>query len=127
MSVIPDPLPQLDSIAAERAMRRLDRLTKPPGSLGRLERLAVELAAIQAEALPRLSPPAMLVFAADHGVAAEGVSAFPQAVTAQMVANSPRAVRPSTSSPASTGRGWRSSTSAWPRPCPMARPTTRCW
>lgn len=87
MSVIPDPLPQLDSIAAERAMRRLDRLTKPPGSLGRLERLAVELAAIQAEALPRLSPPAMLVFAADHGVAAEGVSAFPQAVTAQMVAN----------------------------------------
>ncbi|WP_416137429.1 nicotinate-nucleotide--dimethylbenzimidazole phosphoribosyltransferase [Halomonas sp. HK25] len=87
MSVIPDRLPQLDSIAAERAVRRLDRLTKPPGSLGRLERLAVELAAIQGQALPQVSPPAMLVFAADHGVAAEGVSAFPQAVTAQMVVN----------------------------------------
>jgi len=87
MSVIPDPLPQLDSVAAERAVHRLDRLTKPPGSLGRLERLAVELAAIQGERLPQVSPPAMLVFAADHGVAVEGVSAFPQAVTAQMVAN----------------------------------------
>jgi nicotinate-nucleotide--dimethylbenzimidazole phosphoribosyltransferase len=87
MSVIPDRLPLLDSVAAERAVRRLDRLTKPPGSLGRLERLAVELAAIQGEALPRVAPPAMLVFAADHGVAAEGVSAFPQAVTARMVAN----------------------------------------
>ncbi|QTF91583.1 nicotinate-nucleotide--dimethylbenzimidazole phosphoribosyltransferase [Halomonas sp. BM-2019] len=84
---MPDPLPLLDSVAAERAVRRLDRLTKPPGSLGRLERLAVELAAIQGEALPRVAPPAMLVFAADHGVAVEGVSAFPQSVTAQMVAN----------------------------------------
>ncbi|MDT0502137.1 MULTISPECIES: nicotinate-nucleotide--dimethylbenzimidazole phosphoribosyltransferase [unclassified Halomonas] len=85
--MIPDRLPQLDSIAAERAVRRLDRLTKPPGSLGRLERLAVELAAIQGQPLPQVTPPAMLVFAADHGVAAEGVSAFPQEVTAQMVAN----------------------------------------
>ncbi|MDR5901193.1 nicotinate-nucleotide--dimethylbenzimidazole phosphoribosyltransferase [Halomonas icarae] len=85
--MIPDRLPQLDSIAAERAVRRLDRLTKPPGSLGRLERLAVELAAIQGESLPQVAPPAMLVFAADHGVAAERVSAFPQEVTAQMVAN----------------------------------------
>lgn len=85
--MIPDRLPQLDSIAAERAVRRLDQLTKPPGSLGRLERLAVELAAIQGESLPQVTPPAMLVFAADHGVAAEGVSAFPQKVTAQMVAN----------------------------------------
>lgn len=87
MSVIPDLLPHLDSVAVELAMQRLDRLTKPPGSLGRLERLAVELAAIQGEALPQVSPPAMLVFAADHGVSVEGVSAFPQAVTAQMVAN----------------------------------------
>lgn len=87
MSVIPDFLPSLDSLAAQQAAQRLDRLTKPPGSLGRLERLAVELAAIQGQALPQVSPPAMLVFAADHGVAAEGVSAFPAEVTAQMVAN----------------------------------------
>lgn len=87
MSVIPDSLPSLDSLAAQQAAQRLDRLTKPPGSLGRLERLAVELAAIQGQALPQVSPPAMLVFAADHGVAAEGVSAFPAEVTAQMVAN----------------------------------------
>lgn len=85
--MFPVRLPQLDSIAAERAVQRLDQLTKPPGSLGRLERLAVELAAIQGQSIPRVAPPAMLVFAADHGVAAEGVSAFPQAVTAQMVAN----------------------------------------
>ncbi len=87
MSVIPDRLPPRDSVAAERAAQRLDRLTKPPGSLGRLERLAVALAAIQGEERPRVAPPGVLVFAADHGVAAEGVSAFPQAVTAQMVAN----------------------------------------
>lgn len=95
MSVIPDrlplclphSLPPRDAQAAERAARHIDSLTKPPGSLGRLEWLAIELAAIQGEPLPRVSPPGVLVFAADHGVAAEGVSAFPQAVTAQMVAN----------------------------------------
>lgn len=76
-----------DSALAERVAQHLDNLTKPPGSLGRLERLAIELALSQGEALPRVSPPGVLVFAADHGVAAEGVSAFPQAVTAQMVAN----------------------------------------
>ncbi|MGR2740868.1 nicotinate-nucleotide--dimethylbenzimidazole phosphoribosyltransferase [Billgrantia sp. Q4P2] len=65
----------------------LDNLTKPPGSLGRLESLAVNLATQTGEAFPRVSPPGVLVFAADHGVAAEGVSAFPQDVTAQMVAN----------------------------------------
>ncbi|MBH8580954.1 nicotinate-nucleotide--dimethylbenzimidazole phosphoribosyltransferase [Bisbaumannia pacifica] len=76
-----------DSALAERVAQHLDNLTKPPGSLGLLERLAIELALSQDEALPRVSPPGVLVFAADHGVAAEGVSAFPQAVTAQMVAN----------------------------------------
>ncbi|MBF8223277.1 nicotinate-nucleotide--dimethylbenzimidazole phosphoribosyltransferase [Halomonas sp. 328] len=83
LAVIREP----DSALAERVTQHLDNLTKPPGSLGRLERLAIELALIQGEALPRVSPPGVLVFAADHGVAAEGVSAFPQAVTAQMVAN----------------------------------------
>lgn len=65
----------------------LDNLTKPPGSLGRLEALAVTLASQTGEAFPKVSPPGALVFAADHGVAAEGVSAFPQDVTGQMVAN----------------------------------------
>lgn len=65
----------------------LDTLTKPPGSLGDLEALAVQLGEITGRAKPEVSPPACIVFAADHGVAAEGVSAFGQDVTAQMVAN----------------------------------------
>jgi len=79
------PPPDRDAAAAVSA--RLDQLTKPPGSLGRLEELAVLLATQTGEHLPCVTPPAVVVFAADHGVAAEGVSAFPQAVTAQMVAN----------------------------------------
>lgn len=77
----------VDHAAGHRVALHLDNLTKPPGSLGRLEKLAVMLAVISGEALPRVSSPGVLVFAADHGVAAEGVSAFPQEVTAQMVAN----------------------------------------
>ncbi|MGM0915468.1 MAG: nicotinate-nucleotide--dimethylbenzimidazole phosphoribosyltransferase [Pseudomonadota bacterium] len=76
-----------DHATGRRMALHLDNLTKPPGSLGRLESLAVALGAISGKALPRVSPPGVLVFAADHGVAAEGVSAFPQEVTAQMVAN----------------------------------------
>ncbi|WP_311065638.1 nicotinate-nucleotide--dimethylbenzimidazole phosphoribosyltransferase [Halomonas sp. DWK9] len=77
----------VDSAAAERTRAYIDTLTKPPGSLGRLEALAIQLSAITGQADPCVSPPGVAVFAADHGVAAEGVSAFPQAVTAQMVAN----------------------------------------
>jgi len=66
---------------------RLDSLTKPPGSLGRLEELALQLARIQDTVKPRVDTRAVLVFAADHGVTAEGVSAFPSEVTAQMVLN----------------------------------------
>lgn len=80
-------IPTPDLAAADAAARRLDQLTKPVGSLGRLERLVVQLAGIQAQALPDVRPAAMLVFAADHGVTEAGVSAYPQAVTAQMVAN----------------------------------------
>ncbi|MDR5867708.1 nicotinate-nucleotide--dimethylbenzimidazole phosphoribosyltransferase [Halomonas koreensis] len=76
-----------DAACAERVARYLDTLTKPPGSLGRLEALAVALAGITGEDFPRVTPPGVVVFAADHGVAEEGVSAFPQSVTAQMVAN----------------------------------------
>ncbi|APX92622.1 nicotinate-nucleotide--dimethylbenzimidazole phosphoribosyltransferase [Halomonas sp. 1513] len=80
-------LPDVDAACAAQAAAHLDTLTKPPGSLGRLEPLAVQLAGIRGESFPLVSPPGVLVFAADHGVAAEGVSAFPQSVTAQMVAN----------------------------------------
>jgi len=81
-----------EAIAAPRpgamaeALRHLDTLTKPPGSLGRLEELAARLVALTGAA-PRMARPVIFTFAADHGVAAEGVSAYPQSVTAQMVEN----------------------------------------
>ncbi|MCG6659288.1 nicotinate-nucleotide--dimethylbenzimidazole phosphoribosyltransferase [Halomonas campisalis] len=77
----------VDKSIVPQVVDHLNRLTKPPGSLGQLESLAVNLATVTGEPFPRVSPPGVLVFAADHGVAAEGVSAFPQSVTAQMVAN----------------------------------------
>jgi nicotinate-nucleotide--dimethylbenzimidazole phosphoribosyltransferase len=77
----------LDDEAMEAARARQGRLSKPAGSLGRLEDLAVRLAGVQGRALARLAERAIVVMAADHGVVAEGVSAYPQAVTAQMVAN----------------------------------------
>ncbi|WP_447957682.1 nicotinate-nucleotide--dimethylbenzimidazole phosphoribosyltransferase [Vreelandella sp. EE7] len=77
----------IDAGMERQARAYLDSLTKPPGSLGRLEDLAVTLCQISATLTPDVTPPGVIVFAADHGVAAEGVSAFPQDVTAQMVAN----------------------------------------
>jgi nicotinate-nucleotide--dimethylbenzimidazole phosphoribosyltransferase len=77
----------LDAGAMRAARRRQDELTKPQGSLGRLEELATKLAGITGKPRPRLAHKAVIVMAADHGVAAEGVSAYPQAVTAQMVRN----------------------------------------
>ncbi|CAO1665462.1 nicotinate-nucleotide--dimethylbenzimidazole phosphoribosyltransferase [Halomonas sp. NYA30] len=87
MHAILDDIQPVIFHAGEQARRYLDTLTKPPGSLGALETLAIQLSAITGELKPSVIPPAVIVFAADHGVAAEGVSAFPQAVTAQMVAN----------------------------------------
>ncbi|MEZ5411862.1 MAG: nicotinate-nucleotide--dimethylbenzimidazole phosphoribosyltransferase [Acidimicrobiales bacterium] len=76
----------LNGAAAEAARERDARLTKPPGSLGRIESLAVQLAAIAGGSpAPSPEPAVVVVFAADHGVHAEGVSPWPQAVTAQMV------------------------------------------
>ena len=69
------------------AQARLDHLTKPPGSLGRLEELARQVAVIVGHDAPRVERPVIFTLAGDHGVVAEGVSAYPQAVTAQMVAN----------------------------------------
>ncbi len=77
----------LDEAAMAAARAHLDRLTKPPGSLGRLERLVVQLAGISGSPTPRVDRPAVVVFAGDHGVTARGVSAYPSDVTAQMVAN----------------------------------------
>ncbi|HWP01063.1 MAG TPA: nicotinate-nucleotide--dimethylbenzimidazole phosphoribosyltransferase [Methylococcus sp.] len=71
----------------QRAWERQRTLTKPPGSLGRLEELAVRLTALQRTERPLLDRVWISVFAADHGVAEEGVSAFPQAVTRQMLHN----------------------------------------
>jgi nicotinate-nucleotide--dimethylbenzimidazole phosphoribosyltransferase len=73
--------------ARSAAQRAFDAKTKPRGSLGALEQLAVRVAALQGVAIPAVPEAAIVVAAADHGVAAEGVSAYPQEVTAQMVAN----------------------------------------
>jgi len=73
--------------AGKKTRIHLNNLTKPQGSLGRLEELAIQLAEITGDSFPTISPPASIVFAADHGIAKEGVSAYPQEVTAQMVYN----------------------------------------
>lgn len=71
----------------QEASERQDQLTKPPGSLGALESAAIELAAMYGELKPQIKQPAIVVFAADHGAVAQGVSAFPQAVTVEMLRN----------------------------------------
>ena len=68
-------------------MARWNSLTKPPGSLGRLEELVLQLALAQGRERPRVGRRAMMIFCGDHGVTEEGVSAFPKAVTGQMVEN----------------------------------------
>lgn len=71
----------------QAALARQQQLTKPPGSLGVLERCAVQLAALQQRDRPALGTVDIAIFAADHGIAHEGVSAFPQVVTGEMVRN----------------------------------------
>lgn len=73
--------------ARRAAAARQDTLTKPPGSLGRLESLAVDLAGMMGTPVPVPEPCALVLAAADHGIADEGVSAYPRAVTAQMLRN----------------------------------------
>ena len=82
-----DTLPSADGDARAAAARRQDSLTKPPGSLGRLEEIALFMAAWQGTERPRIARAQALVFAGNHGICAQGVNPFPQEVTAQMVAN----------------------------------------
>ena len=76
-----------DMAAESAALARQDQLTKPPGSLGKLEALAVRIAGITGTERPRLEQRLVIVAAADHGVARNGVSAYPPEVTVQMVGN----------------------------------------
>src|SRR5215831_98519 len=76
-----------DEGCAAAAQRAFDAKTKPRGSLGRLEELARRVAAIRRQPLPGPEPAAVVVVAGDHGIAEEGVSAYPQEVTAQMLVN----------------------------------------
>jgi nicotinate-nucleotide--dimethylbenzimidazole phosphoribosyltransferase len=77
----------LDETAMQAARTRQDMLTKPRGSLGRLEELSIQLAGMKSDPFPTVERKAVIVMAADHGVAQEGVSAYPSEVTAQMVLN----------------------------------------
>ncbi len=82
-----DNIKPLNTEAMEIARIRQDALTKPAGSLGRLEELSIQMAGIQGKPLPRIDRKAVIVMAADHGIAARGTSAYPQEVTPQMVMN----------------------------------------
>jgi len=81
------PCKPVDTQTLEQAAARQQQLTKPAGSLGQLESVAVQLAGLQGQVKPRLEQLWIAIFAGDHGVVAEGVSAFPQEVTGQMLLN----------------------------------------
>ena len=82
-----NPCKSIDAQSIEQAETRQQQLTKPAGSLGRLESVAVQLAGMQGQVKPTLDHLWIALFAGDHGVVAEGVSAFPQEVTGQMLHN----------------------------------------
>jgi nicotinate-nucleotide--dimethylbenzimidazole phosphoribosyltransferase len=81
------PAVEIDPHSLEQAQARQQHLTKPAGSLGQLERLAVQLAGLQGRVKPHVDSVWIAIFAGDHGVVAEGVSPYPQAVTGQMLHN----------------------------------------
>lgn len=87
LSVTLNKISSIDEIFCEIAQKRLDNLTKPLGSLGRLEEFARRLVAITENTMPVLDKKVIFTFAGDHGVVEEGVSAFPKEVTRQMVLN----------------------------------------
>ncbi|RMF90892.1 MAG: nicotinate-nucleotide--dimethylbenzimidazole phosphoribosyltransferase, partial [Methanobacteriota archaeon] len=77
----------LEEAAMDAARQRQDRLTKPQGSLGRLEELSIKIAGIKGEERPKIRSKTIITMAGDHGVTAQGVSAYPSEVTGQMVFN----------------------------------------
>jgi nicotinate-nucleotide--dimethylbenzimidazole phosphoribosyltransferase len=79
--------PEISALHREAAIARQAQLTKPTGALGRLEQLAIELAGLQATEQPRAARVPIIIFAGDHGIVAQAVSAYPQAVTIAMMAN----------------------------------------
>lgn len=79
--------PKPCATSRQQAQERQNQLTKPQGSLGRLEEIAIQLAALQKRIKPEIKQPHLVVFAGDHGVVAQGVSAFPQSVTIAMLSN----------------------------------------
>jgi nicotinate-nucleotide--dimethylbenzimidazole phosphoribosyltransferase len=80
-------IPAFDEGAANQATQRQQQLTKPAGALGQLETLSIRLAGMTGKARPRFTQKEVILMAADHGIALEGVSAYPMEVTAQMVMN----------------------------------------
>ena len=87
MNWLNNPIAKISSQAIKDANSRQQQLTKPPGSLGKLEELAIKFSAIQKTQQPQVKNIHITIFAADHGIAKEGVSAFPQVVTTEMVKN----------------------------------------
>ncbi|NNM83382.1 MAG: nicotinate-nucleotide--dimethylbenzimidazole phosphoribosyltransferase, partial [Burkholderiales bacterium] len=87
MNWVEAPCKMADEAARSAALARQGRLTKPPGALGSLEEIAVQFAAWQGREKPEIGSAWISIFASDHGIAEEGVSLFPQAVTAEMVRN----------------------------------------
>ncbi len=81
------PVAPVNLQTEQAAQTRQSQLTKPPGSLGRLEEIAIQLAALQGTARPSVERVHISIFAGDHGIACEGISAFPQSVTSQMIKN----------------------------------------
>ncbi len=81
------PVATVNAQTRQAAQTRQSQLTKPPGSLGRLEEIAIQLAALQGTAQPSVQRVQITIFAGDHGIACENVSAFPQSVTSQMIKN----------------------------------------
>jgi nicotinate-nucleotide--dimethylbenzimidazole phosphoribosyltransferase len=86
-ATIADKMPSTDTVARAQALARQSILTKPPGSLGRLEDLAVFMAGWRGSARPKIARAQALIFAGNHGICAQGVNPYPQEVTFQMVAN----------------------------------------
>lgn len=86
IQALPEVLP-LDRRRQGALQQTIDNKTKPPGSLGQIETLALQISLIQQSETPAIVRPAMLIFAGDHGIVRQGVSPYPQTVTAQMVAN----------------------------------------